>query len=273
MRLRAPLAPLLAAALLMLPTCVDLAPPDGASQAQAQAVLCPSSCGSHSHAGERRVPFLQLARQQLSAARSTAAALSKPVMPLPDKLIAYLLPLRGIRGGATAMAMSPSDFSHLGLSDLVGQTSTAAPSQAASPRAAPFPSAPGDLHDMKLKDLRRELKSRGLIPSGLKSELIDRLERNIADNPNPHAAAGGAGASGKRLKRDHQPLGSASEELGGAKKQKGRPLTESLQRSRKGKSAGGVLELLQEVETVQHADVLFEVFPTQVCVAILQMQN
>lgn len=251
---RAPKLALLAAALLLCLTRVELAPPAGA--AQAQAVLCSSTCSSHSH-GERRVPCLLLARQLVRP----LASLSTSVPPLPAKLLAYLSALRGIRGGATAMAMPPSDFSHLGLSDL-GQTSTAAPSCAISPRTGPLPSTPGNLHEMKLMDLRRELRSRGLIPGGLKSELIDRLERHMSENPNPPTAA--SGASGKRSKRDPQPSDGASEELGAAKKKKRRPLTESLRRSLKGKSGGGVLELLQEVETMQHADVLFEVFSTQV---------
>ena len=73
------------------------------------------------------MPLAQLARRQLLRPL-TAAATAMRLRPLSASLLMYLSTLRGMRGGATfaAAVMPPSDFSHLGLSD-IGQTSTAVP--------------------------------------------------------------------------------------------------------------------------------------------------
>ena len=73
------------------------------------------------------MPLAQLARRQLLRPL-TAAATAMRLRPLSASLLMYLSALRGMRGGATfaAAVMPPSDFSHLGLSD-IGQTSTAVP--------------------------------------------------------------------------------------------------------------------------------------------------
>ena len=42
-----------------------------------------------------------------------------------------------------------------------------------------------DVRDMKLKELRAELKRRGLSPSGLKRDLLKRLEDALDGNRHP----------------------------------------------------------------------------------------
>jgi hypothetical protein len=222
--------------------CVDPSPNAGSTS---QAVLCSTTCTKHCHVGWRRIPFLKLPTQLTS--------LAMPLSPLSAKLLVYLSALRGIRGGATAMGAAPSEFSFLGLSEL-GQTSTDAPDRCA--KILPPPSTAVDFHSMKLIDLQRELRSRGLSVRGLKSDLIYRLQLHIAENPQ---MLSDACTSGRRHKRDDEVGGGAAAVLGVAKKKRGHLLSHPLRRNK----SDGSLELLKLVETVQHADDLFEVFQTQ----------
>lgn len=244
---------------LAFPTCVDPLP-----TAEVQSVLCPRGCTSHSQPCERRagsLPFLRLARRSLVQPLASLG-------PLPASLLAYLAALRGMRGGATAMAMPPSEFSHLGLSDL-GQTSTALTEmepRAAAPRATPqqlLAKERADLHKMNLVELQRELRVRGLSTRGLKGDLVDRLQEHIADAPAARKLderdGTGDAATGKRLlTNDRLHVDEKSDgQRKGAKKRRLR-----LVRGRS-RASGAGLDLLQQVTTAQDADLVFEVFPTQ----------
>jgi len=239
---------------LALPPCVDPLSTSGSQQT----VLCPPSCSSHARAGDRHLPFLRFARRNLV---QPLASLALHMRPVPASLLAYLAALRGMRGGATAvaMAMPPSDFSHLGLSDL-GQTSTALPEIEPRPvlprSAAPLPqvlTGSADLHKMNLFQLQRELKSRGLSTRGLKSDLVDRLQQHITDSPAGQTSADQTAAG----KRHHGNDRTDDEERDKAKKKR---LRLPLHRSR---GSGAGLDILSRVTTVQDADLVFEVFPTQ----------
>ena len=59
-----------------------------------------------------------------------------------------------------------------------------------------------DINKMKLKELKEELKTRGLAVSGNKSELVGRLEAAmIVDEPEPDGGGGGADAAAVGVKR------------------------------------------------------------------------
>ena len=229
-----------------------------------QALLCPAGCLSSEHEGSRRVPFLKYARDMLVRPR---ASLSFPLPRLPASLLEYIASLRGIRGGAAVSIFPPSDFSRMGLSDL-GQTSTATPDREYHHRTTNNAmlafnlresTVVEDLYKMKLKDLQRALESRGLRTSGLKSELVDRLQLHMTENPNPDRSDSKSHA--KRHLRDGKTDETGPSMTGtAATKKRALMLAEPLRHRRK--LAPG-LELLQEVKTVQHADYLFEIFPTQ----------
>lgn len=168
-----------------LPSCADVSNAPIASAQQT--LLCHPDCRSHEHApGTRRVKFLKFVRRRLLRSLTFL-----PLQSLSASLLVYLTALRGMRGGASALG-APSDFSHLGLSDL-GQTSTAAPERdlrvtGARPGALPFAFAcqttglkSEDLYNMKLLDLQRALRQRGFSTHGLKSDLVERLHLHSAD--------------------------------------------------------------------------------------------
>lgn len=237
---------------LTFPVCVDPLP-----TAELQTLLCSPGCKSHSQSGERHLPFLRFAKRSFI---QPLASLAITMRPLPSSLLGYLAALRGMRGGATAAAMPPSEFSHFGLSDL-GQTSTAAPE--IEPRAAlrslsqPLSSTRGaDFHKLNLVELQRELRLRGLSTRGLKHDLVDRLQEHIADAPAGQKPAEDA-ATGKRHRKSDDLDNTSQRQSKNAKKKRLRLPTG---RSR---ASGAGLDLLQQVTTAQDADLVFEVFPTQ----------
>ncbi len=225
------------------PSCAD----------PAQALLCPPGCRSREHMpGARRVGFPGL---------RALPSLSLPLPSLPSlsaSLLVYLSALRGMRGGASAVA-APSDFSHFGLSDLA-QTSTAAPERDLRASAGPgvAPSAVlgrgpknEDLYNMKLLDLQRALRLRGLSTRGIKSDLVERLHLHSAD-PMPAAdEPTHARVIGKRDRRhgEGELAGTGSLEAGEGKRS--RLPADELRRRRK---AG---------DLSQKPDDLFKVFRTQ----------
>jgi hypothetical protein len=235
---------LMAVVAAALPSCAD----------PAQALLCPPGCRSREHApGARRVGFPGLRGLK---------SLSLPLPSLPSlsaSLLVYLSALRGIRGGASAVA-APSDFSHFGLSDLA-QTSTAAPDRdlrgtSAGPGVAPSAvlgrgPTNEDLYNMKLLDLQRALRLRGLSTRGLKSDLVERLHLHSADPTLATDELSHARAIGKRDRRhgEGELAGPDVQEAGKGKR--ARLPADEVRRRRK---AG---------DLSQKPDDLFKVFRTQ----------
>jgi hypothetical protein len=240
---------------ILLPTCVDPLP-----ATNEQTMLCSTACRSHTHAGMRRMPFLQFARQQLLR---PLAALTLPRRPISISLLTYLSALRGIRGGATTLAMSLSDCSRLGWSDLV-QTSTATSDckvrlQRSAAFAQPQSRTEEELYNMKLIELQRALRKRGVHGRGLKCDLVERLKRCLDDESKTLEGAKEGTKAGKRAQPDvgSQPVDMEKIKL--AKKKQERLLS-GLGRSH---TADRGLEILREVKDVHEADFVFEIFPSQ----------